>query len=302
MRTQAILLSGSATLLLIACGAFTRIDPDLGTNDLRTDSGGADAKPIDGSPSDADSTIDASMQDASMRDSSSVEASVADAASDASDAGPKRCPDDMVPVLGLYCIDKFEVSRDKYDAFYKNSGGVASLSDNRCAWKADYHALPSGGASDGLKPIDRVDFCDALGYCKRNGKRLCGLRTDGGQSRNEWTTACEQENRLFTVEGQAVIAASCNIARTPPLSHWNTTSSTCHTAAIDLYDMLGNVNEWTDVTTTFTVGAPASDKVEYRGGASTNPKIYACNGSGYSGFRTYADPEVGIRCCADIPK
>jgi sulfatase modifying factor 1 len=159
---------------------------------------------------------------------------------------------DMILIDDTYCIDRYEASLD---------------------------AQSSAISVPGVMPTVQITQTEASAACESAGKRMC---TDA-----EWLRACKGPGNLTYPYGNTLQPGRCNdegqqISTTGSYSGCVTSEGA--------YDMVGNVNEWTqDPNGTFRGG--------YYGDI-------ALNGQGCSYVTTAhavssALPTTGFRCCAD---
>ncbi|MBI5486172.1 MAG: SUMF1/EgtB/PvdO family nonheme iron enzyme [Deltaproteobacteria bacterium] len=127
------------------------------------------------------------------------------------------CPPEMVLVgsLGI-CIDRFEASHTEGDV-------PASLA--------------------GVMPWNRIGWRDAGAACARAGKRLC--------LPDEWRAACRGPMDFDYPYGPAALTDYCNIAHVDydagePILFPTATFERCEGGYPGLFDMIGNLAEWTD--------------------------------------------------------
>jgi formylglycine-generating enzyme required for sulfatase activity len=236
----------------------------------------------------------------------------------------------MVRVLspgGLaYCIDTTEVTWGQYAAFLKAKGGDTSGQPAECAWNDRYeprtgdpkevggcapldYTHPTGYAE---KPVECVDWCDALGYCTWAGKRLCGKVGGGTAPQNastdpnvsEWYNACSQGGTTVYPYGNQISPDACNTDAATDAGCALDSSASCRkTTPVgsltscrgtkppydQIFDMVGNVMEWED--------ACQSSKCLIRGEAYQSPDA-RCASPGQTWMQSAA-PGGGFRCCAD---
>lgn len=124
------------------------------------------------------------------------------------------CPTRMAIVSltagGAYCIDQEEVSKGRYNSFITANVAVTTQKDAcltantsfvpRSAWPPA--TTPSTIDFTLGLPVHYVDWCDAVAYCKWDGKQLCGS-LDGkpvtpGNANNDaksdtWFNACSAQ-------------------------------------------------------------------------------------------------------------
>jgi hypothetical protein len=216
-------------------------------------------------------------------------------------AAKGACPDEMQQV-GRFCVDRYEAST------------VEVRADGSTAPHSPY--LPVSGlrvravSAKGVVPQAYISRNQADNACKEAGKRLCSDR--------EWITACKGPRVTKFPYGNERHAGYCvDTNRTAPLAklfsnlgskrffskpmndpRLNQQSGTLAptgsfsqcTNGFQVYDMVGNVHEWT-----------ADPKGTFRGGYYLDTHI---NGDGCD-YRTvahgpsYHDYSTGFRCCAD---
>jgi formylglycine-generating enzyme len=272
-------LTFGTLITLAACGQYrTSLTPD--------DAGGSDVVTID----DASPTVDARMTSG-------------DAGTDSA-TGP--CPSDMVFIeaaAGKYCIDAHEVSRRSYLAFVTAKAGNQSGQKARCAWNTSY--LPRAQLAGGdTMPVVGVDFCDAEAYCTWSGKHVCG-RIGGGEitsaqsaiaTEREWDVACSRDATYVYPYGQTYQEDRCAVVYDAGPNHSATVPNACEGGYPGLYDMVGNVWEWVDITGALGVEGPQADAVAFVGGSFAYEAVTTCtSGSGLRRDSTGSD--IGIRCC-----
>jgi formylglycine-generating enzyme len=220
----------------------------------------------------------------------------ADAEVDA-EAGPS-CPSTggpmvMVDAGGLFfCIDATEVRNDEYDKFLLatnggdvDAGGFDAGAPTGCATNASY--ARSGAGGDASVPVVNIDWCDANGYCRWAGKRLCGKNVAGDASSGEWFAACSNGGKLVYPYGQGYDAGACNdknLGLRPVGSH-----PACQGGVTGLFDMAGNAAEIVDNCTA--------------AGCSSMGADFSGPGSGCVSHAEYPKAfiagSIGFRCCGD---
>ena len=205
------------------------------------------------------------------------------------------CPSDMA-FAGGSCVDKWEAS-------------LVEIKDDGTEVPYSPYEAPNGHhvravSRAGVVPQAHMSMVEAKRACSASGKRLCKAP--------EWKTACRgPENTKFPYgnERQANVCVDTNrtspvnklhggehSARTmndPLLNQQDNTLATTGEAAqctngYGVYDMVGNIHEWTD-------------DGSFRGGYYLDTEM---NGDGCE-YRTtahspiYYDYSTGFRCCAD---
>jgi len=216
---------------------------------------------------------------------------------------PTACPADMQIVEGKFCIDPFEAST------------VEVLADGSTTAHSPF--LPVTGlrvravSKKDVYPQAYINRNEADAACKESGKRLCTNR--------EWVTACKGPTATTYPYGNERKAGYCvDTKRVAPLARLfeglggarfqfepmndprlnqipGTVAPTgsfgrC-TNSFHVYDMVGNVHEWTsDPAGTFRGGYYLDTRINGEG----------CNYRTVAHPATYHDYSTGFRCCADV--
>lgn len=212
-------------------------------------------------------------------------------------AGTGGCPAGMVKV-STFCIDRYEAMLVEVKA----GNQLAAWSPYKNPGTTNVRALSVAG----VVPQGYITQVQAAAACASAGKRLC---TD-----SEWLRACQGPQQTTYPYGNTRIDGVCNDARSchPVPQYFETSASWiwselgnscinqlpagldktgghagCQTAE-GLYDMMGNLHEWT-----------ADPAGTFRGGFYVDTKI---NGNGCL-YKTTAhnvshwDYSTGFRCC-----
>ena len=137
----------------------------------------------------------------------------------------------------------------------------------------------------GVKPMNSVTWYDAAKYCIDAGKRLC--------NESEWKQACSGPYNLKYPYGDIYYQDFCNdnIGGTEAIIRTVASGSmpNCK-SAYGVYDMSGNVEEWTNLE---------YDSAKFSGGAwFSSSKESGCNYS-FKFFPGVSIFSVGFRCCDD---
>lgn len=230
-----------------------------------------------------------------------------DAATDAALACPTGLQGPSMVRVDDFCIDATEVTSAQYAKFVASKNGDASGQPAVCSWNGSYvpaASCTSLATADGA-PVACVDWCDAFAYCAWAGKRLCG-RIGGGPNTaalasaadsDQWYRACSHAGEHKYPYGDTYAAQACNdAARGTNAPVAVGTSPNCEGGYAGLFDMSGNVVEWTDNCKGST---GATDGCQIRGGAydddGTSTFLECATASGNS--RQSVDPTKGFRCC-----
>jgi formylglycine-generating enzyme required for sulfatase activity len=208
------------------------------------------------------------------------------------------------PNGGRMCIDATEVTKGQYETWLNGSPAPAGM-PTECAWNTDYTpqdaSWPPGGV--GLnEPVVGVDWCDALGYCRDHGKRLCG-GVGGGSipllfyadaDNNEWFNACSERNTQAYPYGPAYNPNHCNGDSTVGAVVDVGSAIGCR-GTEPLFDLSGNVWEW-EHSCDGTAGG--TDLCRLRGGAFDSPELDLACAADLTRPRDTQRSDVGFRCCA----
>jgi hypothetical protein len=152
-----------------------------------------------------------------------------------------------------------------------------------------------------ISQVDADTTCKSIPTSVANTKmRLC--------SETEWQTACldggagTSPTWSFSTAPTTYDDLVCNDAATGRLTPWETThnngqSSRCRTATSQIWDMSGNVAEWTSSCITVL----GKQYCRVRGGSFlTQGAAAACNFSFVLDIPTFANFDLGFRCCSDV--
>lgn len=217
------------------------------------------------------------------------------------DAEARACPGGMVSILGKFCIDEFEASTVE----------VVGAKTKPHAYNLPVTGLTVRAVSKkGVKPQGYISRDEAEEACENAGKRLC---TD-----EEWLTACKGKRPTLWPYGDDRKDGYCNDKGESSFNHyygqngaeppkeaytWENMNDPrlneypgglAKTGAFKkckngfgVYDMVGNLHEWTRAKATFRGGYYLDTTIN---GQGCEYKTTAHNAS-------YHDYSTGFRCC-----
>ncbi len=192
---------------------------------------------------------------------------------------PPKCPADMayIPsgsfIMGSSPSDPLRDFSEKPD--------VRTYVRSFCIDKYEY---PD---QEGVIPQTNVSFYKAERLCRAEGKQLC--------SEDEWEKACKGPSSLKYPYGNVWNSAKCDTQNKDGTNRSIVPSGTYRAcvSGYGVYDMSGNVMEWTD-----NIFSPqdTTDKV-VKGGSFTKPDWATRCAYRYNMLPTSTSNEVGFRCC-----
>ncbi len=217
------------------------------------------------------------------------------------------CPADMTLVEGDFCPDlELHCVRKGYGhgcAEYQRGVACHGKPDAR-RYCIDKYEWPN---KVGENPLVYVDWHEAKAFCEGVDKRLC--------RRSEWMLACEGPKRMPYPYGFVRQPSPCNMDRTtipfdvgamikePTREEelarlWQADKIGAHpdcVSAFGVFDMAGNVDEWTDDQ----ADDPKSPNVSTLNGGYWGPVRDTCRLATTSHGPTFKFYQVGFRCCGD---
>lgn len=215
--------------------------------------------------------------------------------------GKSACPDGMALIKGGKCtlgsnlsddekppheVAVPEFCMDKFEAMIREVRG--NLPDFEFPNDQEWYF-------EERNPAVGLTWYDAQDYCEARGKRLC--------SEAEWEYACESRREFKYVFGNLVKTGICRqqkpFASGPAIPGSN---PKCRTRD-GVYDMMGNIAEWTASPYKSYPGGDSSGIIYQRG-------FHVVRGGGWSVDLTRcaarmgldpssSNPGVGVRCCRD---
>jgi len=157
-------------------------------------------------------------------------------------------------------------------------GGAWTGDERRDAFCIDRYEWPNKA---GAMPRANVTWLEARDLCQSVGKKLCSL--------SEWEDACKGVDKTRYPYGLTADPAACN---TDGRAVMASGAKTACRNAIGVYDMSGNLAEWTD----------RDGDAEVRGGAYDTPVGQASCIDALEQKKSLGSPRVGFRCCRRLPE
>jgi formylglycine-generating enzyme required for sulfatase activity len=199
--------------------------------------------------------------------------------------------------LGGGCVDSTEVTFAQYQAFLEDGSVDFNDQPNECALNKSLTAfLPtlyiqaaykSDEAKFGSYAVSGVDWCDARAFCAWSGKKLCGkvgggalASADRNTAADQWWLACATQTQKSYPYGGLTIGGTkrpdtydpslCHtddVTQPEPLLRQRPVTTTCEGGVPGLYDLSGNLLEWTNSCAPGLAGQPQTDSCALRGGS-----------------------------------
>ena len=294
MRGRAAILGACVALSCAAqsCSLLVSLDGLVGVS---TDGGGETAIPVD-----------AMLQG---------DAAATDGGSPRAERGCPTTGAQMVRVPGGFCIDATEVTKQQYADFLATLPTV--VKDGACAFNDTYAIVDYAWTP--TKPeaaVAGLDWCDARDYCAWAGKRLCGRKGGGtldyaasATTDSEWYVACSRggayQQPYGTLLKDTPDPMACHtdvVSRAPGTQVAPKTFPLCQVGDSGIYDMVGNVAEWTNACEPVGADAGASRCKVVGGIWYFNASYLSCSFDDTrsdAGVPRNTTGDVGFRCCAD---
>ena len=173
-------------------------------------------------------------------------------------------------------------------------------------WIDKYEAKINGSSASsasGVDPQVNVNYAAAKAACEAASKRICTFR--------EWKAACRGPKDRFvafqdTYNSPLAVIDVCDVDRTTNNTPGSLPSKTgshaqCKTEGIELYDMIGNLSEWTfDNDRSVPVSAGVAF-YQAASNSSCDTKLSNTPGSLADVDPANESTDIGFRCCADQP-
>ncbi len=263
-----------------------------------------DSSTADGSSADTSSSADSLTPDTGRADGSSFE------------GGVSPCPEGKLgspPMIHIpsmkYCIDQNEITDAEYNLFLLETKKPAFPARLKFCESRTTYGDPRFSTSF---PATRVEWCHAYQYCLFAGKRLCGKHVSLGAGGlpesdgttpavSQWTYACRGgDPGVDYPYGASYDGSKCAVGLATAADTNDAKYKACVSAA-GARHLSGNAAEWEDACNDFD--APnATSACRTRGGwySLTEAPTLKCETS-HSASITTVKPEIGFRCCADVP-
>lgn len=156
-----------------------------------------------------------------------------------------------------FCIDSTEVTQRDYKLFLAAiSSGVVPTQLPECSWNTSFTATTTG---DQFAPVTGVNWCNAYAYCEWAGKHLCGAigggpvpydESIGDPKKSQWINACSHAPDGGVQQypyGNTPSATACNGQERDAGATVEVASlASCVGGYPGIFDMSGNVDEWTN--------------------------------------------------------
>ncbi|MCK6505034.1 formylglycine-generating enzyme family protein [Myxococcota bacterium] len=196
------------------------------------------------------------------------------------------CPADMARVegqAGPFCIHRHELRVE----------GDLGAKDQSASWPAGQVRVRKLVSAPGQDPSRGLSWYQAHAACRAAGMSLC--------TSQQWEDACDGQpgpgGREHPTATGALEATDCNInhpgTHEPALTG---SSPRCRTPE-GVYDLEGNLWEWTDPGRTGDDGLPLIDK---RGGGHYSGDIAPCSKAAIGSHPPAFDGSIGFRCCQPV--
>ncbi|MFV8754251.1 formylglycine-generating enzyme family protein [Nannocystaceae bacterium ST9] len=215
-----------------------------------------------------------------------------------------ECPSAAVVAGEGFAIDAVEVTNGQYAAMLAIDFDTSVLPGG-CEWKQGFLPAEWSDSLDPALPVVGVDWCDAMVYCAWAGKELCGA-VGGGPTDwangmdamgDAWYRACSSDGTQDYPYGDAFDAQACNgsEALIDQMVVGGSIAS-CEGSLTGLFDMSGNVWEWTNACESQT--GDGATLCRRRGGSFHSEADALRCGVKSERERAERDDAVGFRCCS----
>ena len=195
-----------------------------------------------------------------------------------------KCPDDMIYIPSGYFIMGSSMTDPLRD--FSEKDDVRTYVRSFCIDKYEYPDR------EGMAPKSDVSFNTAEQICANEGRRLC--------SEEEWEKACKGPSNLKYPYGNVWNASKCDTQNRDGTNRSIVTSGSYRAcvSGYGVYDLSGNVMEWTD---SMFSAQDRTDRV-IKGGSFAKPDWATRCAYRYNLLPNSISIEVGFRCCKDAAR
>ena len=218
--------------------------------------------------------------------------------------GCGSCPVATMVDGGGFMIDATEVSNGQYAELLAIELDAGVL-PRGCEWKRGFEPADWSPTLDPELPVVGVDWCDAAVFCAWADKQLCGAIGGGpadwtlaeDAEGDAWYRACSSAGVSTFPYGTAYHPARCNgeDADQDSLAAVGSLPE-CEGGVAGLFDMSGNVWEWSDSCEDSE--GDATTRCRRRGGSHYSDADNLRCGVNSNRPRGERDNGVGFRCCS----
>ncbi len=188
----------------------------------------------------------------------------------------------------VFCIDRFEASTD--------SGSTGNVNQGSDGADLSLDGSTATKALVGLnqKPTTNLSWYQAKAACQNAGKRLCTL--------TEWTLACSGIETNVYPYGHSYDENACNgFFHYAEVQPFTTGSLSLCASSFGVYDLSGNLAEWTnDAVSPSVEGGPLEHRALRGGSYRSNYSSLRCTGAEFHAAPDSHADDVGFRCCSDL--
>lgn len=216
------------------------------------------------------------------------------------DYGTDEEPKQKVYLKAFY-IDKYEVTMDEYRQFINDTGSEwfgDAVDDSR--YRKPPIESQFNPPDKGQYPANYISWDDASKYCSWKGKRLL--------TEAEWEKAARGVDGRFWPWGNEFDKTKANVRENSIMWTSAVGSHPEDKSPFGVYDMAGNVSEWTSSHylpypgNTINDGRYTKDAYVVKGGSFMLPgKLYGRPAARSLAFPAYTHRMYGIRCAKDAP-
>jgi formylglycine-generating enzyme required for sulfatase activity len=192
-----------------------------------------------------------------------------------------KCPQDMAHVpAGKFFFGSAE------DDPERNLSETKEIVEQSKEYCMDHYEYPNIG---GKLPKVGVTWGEASGLCESQGKRLCSER--------EWERGCKGPKNNRYLYGNLWEEGACNTENKLAKDGVLAEAGDFNKCANDygLFDMSGNIAEWTD-----TGGAVKTNNPVLRGGSYDRAGYWSRCAARIENAPETKGPSIGFRCCRDV--